>query len=288
MSSRRNKYWPIIWDNLPLLFLALFVAWVAWLRYTKEPSYKDVPLSTWLRYFYYPENDERRTNAIVAVQEIGVDAIPYLIKQIERSRPRYLKVIDTWRSKYFDIPPPVDHLRSRLTAVEGFEVLGTNGESAIPQLSKLLFTPPFNSAAGEALGAIGNKSLSVLVPASTNDNAQVRYGALGGLSRLPTNTAAVLPIVIRSTHDSNFEVRALATLMLHQFANSSTAIPLLVTGLRDTNEIVRMSAARLLGEYGTNAFSAVPALQAAKNDSNGYVQFCARVSLSKIAPDSQE
>jgi HEAT repeat protein len=60
------------------------------------------------------------------------------------------------------------------------------------------------------------------------------------------------------------------------------ALPLLTAGLKSTQELVRIEAAISLGEIGKGAASALPALQAAANDSSSSVREAATEAIKKI------
>ncbi|HEV3028500.1 MAG TPA: HEAT repeat domain-containing protein, partial [Planctomycetota bacterium] len=63
---------------------------------------------------------------------------------------------------------------------------------------------------------------------------------------------------------------------------TQTAIEVMIAALKDKEPRARQDAARLLGEVGTDARSAAPALQAALDDENEDVRKAAQEALGKV------
>ena len=70
----------------------------------------------------------------------------------------------------------VEDLRS--IAVDGFSILGTNAESAVPQITKLFHHPETSFQAARALTKIGVKGFAVLTNSVANPKDPYRGNAI--------------------------------------------------------------------------------------------------------------
>ncbi|MGA2242165.1 MAG: kelch repeat-containing protein [Verrucomicrobiota bacterium] len=172
------------------------------------------------------------------------------------------KVLGKLKSKDFqkaagnkDIPTEV----FRSLAVDGFGILGTNAEPAIPQLTKLLYgSPECQSEVACALVHIGPKGFAVLTNATNNDDLVgvlvQTIGQKGG-----GDVKTVTRILISALKDSSAAVRGNAAYFLSG-KDATLAVPALIPMLDDSQEYPRQRAALALGSFGPAAKSAVPKL----------------------------
>ncbi|CAE7179247.1 ILA [Symbiodinium microadriaticum] len=137
-------------------------------------------------------------------------------------------------------------------------------------------------AAAEALGSMG-KGAEEAVPKlwalslNFSEDAQVQTQAAKALGPISNATRAVLPMLGKSLHDSNPEVRKRAAIALGLVGKEAQeAVPeLLQTSLIDSN-----TAAEAVGSIGREAKAAVlPELLKALNDSRAYVRLRASKAL---------
>jgi hypothetical protein len=157
-----------------------------------EPACNGRRLSGWLNDFvpYAQQSGANQDQAVAAVQSIGARGIPVLLrwmnsednsakKAIYQMLPRNLQL--RWQPQWaFD---------RWWSAAKGFEILGTNGVSAMPELSRLLGVGKRGQPAAAALAGIGEPAFHVLTnlflqEASANDAAYglTRFGEMA----LPT------------------------------------------------------------------------------------------------------
>jgi HEAT repeat protein len=74
-------------------------------------------------------------------------------------------------------------------------------------------------------------------------------------------------------------------LLQNRKGDAAQVVPALIDALKDKVDDVRWSAAIGLGYFGEQARDAIPALQAAQQDSDARVREAARVALSRIDPN---
>jgi hypothetical protein len=148
---------------------------------SSEPSCNGKPLSEWLLVL-----EERHTlsgepveasDAQEAVRQIGTNGIPTLIDLLsvydERSEKKVLSKLHNneltaWFKYEENISSSCKNLRK--LGLNGFSILGTNAECAVPQITKILYS----DEAPRALLAVGPKGFSALTNALNDPNAGIR------------------------------------------------------------------------------------------------------------------
>ena len=245
-----------------------------------EPVYDGKVLSEWLLALHADLSDEeqiaatqqnvdpaklleqKQSRAQEAIRQIGTNGLPTLLDIISVEQWDRKKVLDKLKSKDFqkaagnkDIPTEV----FRELAVDGFGILGTNAEPAIPQLTKLLYgSPECQSEVACALVHIGPKGFAVLTNAMNNDDLVgvlvQTIGQKGG-----GDVKTVTRILISALKDSSAAVRGNAAYFLSG-KDATLAVPALIPMLDDSQEYPRQRAALALGSFGPAAKSAVPKL----------------------------
>ena len=129
------------------------------------------------------------------------------------------------------------------------------------------------------------------MPALTNslasDDPQVRHSACYALGRIgPAAKGAVAALrkMLQSPDDTE-QLRgiwALLKILPQDAAVKQMAVPLLMGAFEDEREVVRLEAAKSLGEIGSLARAAVPVLRKALNDESVHVREAAQAVLDKI------
>lgn len=105
----------------------------------------------------------------------------------------------------------------------------------------------------------------VVVPVLTNALADssdyVRARAAFALSVFGTNSRPAIPLLLRLTTETNGAVRDLAICALGEIRSEpQLVVPVLIDALGDRDEWIQANAADGLGNFGTNASSALHAL----------------------------
>jgi hypothetical protein len=208
-------------------------------RRNNEPEYQGRRLSEWLELCVSYQGDElgRHVEPTAAVQKIGTNALPYLLKWIAHEQP-------TWKSTlYVKLPSFIRNLapvRSWLVgpllrealAIEGFTVLGTNAASCVPALEAMMKADTNGVVSAKlsfVLGEIGEAAIPAIKAALANTNQVDRYNVLYAVNKMPRNQATNLwlPIVLGALNDHDGLVRAMATNIMKNFtAEALTNAPL--------------------------------------------------------------
>lgn len=196
-----------------------------------------------------------------AIRQIGTNGLPVLLEILGVKAGSVTNVLSRLKAKDFQELLRYEKLDLediRKIAVEGFEILGTNAEPAIPQLSKLLHEPEISEQAGRALSHVGPRGFAVLTNALTDPRLRgTMVWVIGYDKNADSNVIARL--LISCLKDENPFTRGNAADFLAG-KNPDLAIPALISVLDSPEYYPRDRAAGALSSFGTKAKSAVPKL----------------------------
>ncbi len=157
---------------------------------TMEPRYKGKPLGVWVK------NGEGGTNFLEAVRESGTNAIPVLLRMLRTKDSTVEDKINSLErrfglTKVMVRPSGEWHYR----IANAFAVLGTNAQSAAPELIRIAdakISPSSRACAIESLGYVGlptKENVGALLRWGTNSDVTVRGWARAVLQRMDPETA---------------------------------------------------------------------------------------------------
>jgi HEAT repeat protein len=273
---------------LALLFVALLggVVWV--LSRPTEPAYQGKPLSAWLNEYNGRPGDTNQA-ALVAIREMGTNAIPALLKIIESDDPPFQRMMSELNRKQSLVHFPVrEKPYPRWAASAALYAMGANARPAFPALTNLLFhaNSLFKSAApANALAGLGSSGLPPLLAALTNQNPFIRSSAATGLGWARSDQNIVVPALIARLSDRDWWVHCEAVWALgHLHAEPELAVPALMKDYPGNDPKLRSEILRAIGRFETNASAAVPMLLQALSDSDPTVFNHAASALKQIDP----
>jgi len=189
-------------------------------------------------------------------------------------------------------------LSDMATRMRAMEILAAQGEAAKPLVNEMLVAledddAAYASEAAVAIASVGPAAagaVETLRGRLTEDvPAPVRYAAMYALGRIGTAAATALPRLeelARSKDVLEATVAIWAALKINPEDRKlfESAIPLLCRALESPQELARLEAAVSLGDIGSAASAAVPALEMlAEDDPSRSVREAAAVALDKIA-----
>jgi HEAT repeat protein len=185
------------------------------------------------------------------------------------------------------------------TAVLALGRMGPNAKEAVPDLVKLLKTPPNPFARTQivsALGQIGPEAKAA-VPAlldliKAEKEINIRHAALGALKAIHADSKEVAPamLALLKENDPNTFIRYTALEVLGQGGKESKeAIPVLVEGLKNGDVIYRVRAADALSKIDPDQAKekATPVLEEILTQQN-YFRWQAAAVLVRIDPDHRK
>lgn len=236
-----------------------------------EPTYKGQPLSEWLvvltlqsggHYLSIPPGMEQPE---VAIRQIGAKGIPTLLDMLGAKTGNKRKVIANLKSprikeEFSDPNADLSDLRS--LAVDGFGILGTNAQSAVPQIKKLIYDPETCFDATRALSVVGPTGLSALTNALADPDDSIRNSVIWVLGEMRSGDSnAITRLLVKALKDPDAVNRGNAATFLGG-RDPDIAIPALIAMLDEnhTNFVTVTGAAKGLSSYGSAAKAAAPIL----------------------------
>jgi hypothetical protein len=272
----------------------------------REPVYQGKTLTRWLKRLddgnafgisssELPSPTRRQLEAARAIHEIGTNALPFLMEDIH-ARPatnsfrirlyNWSKRHLPWNlsSRLFDTDETEED-RVRWRAAQGLAALGPLAKPALPELKRLLYTNFWHSSIKEAayaLSTIGPEGVDVLTNSVQPQTEWSGMCAIWALGQHPVTGTNYIPFLIASTTSKSEGTAegAIEVLGLYH-VDPGQVVPVLTNILAGTNPELAQRAARSLGQYGQQATSALPLLQAITNN-NARVRDAVRQAVERI------
>ena len=267
-----------------LLLFLIFIATVFQLSArAAEPSYNGKPLTEWLVELNAPPSDDemdaglkenltpaqvddrKHHQAEEAISHIGTNGLPILLDLISvgtDNRLALIRKIKSWDIRKGLLNKAIQPETIRELAVDGFEVLGTNAEPAVPELAKLLREDSeCLLEVASVLNKIGPKGFMLFTNTlNTHPSSRVRDYMIwaighGGVA----DRKAISPLLINALNDPYWKIRGDAAEALGG-GDASVVVPALIRTLDDGNSYPREQAYHSLGGYGPAAKDAIPKL----------------------------
>lgn len=274
-----------------LLLSSVIIVRSGTLSDSPEPNYKGKALRDWATELEPFEQDDGAFNppadaeAIIALREIGSNAVPCLLK---------------WLSMYdpTDAHPSIPSFDK---VVEVFAVLGDRAESAIPELLRTATVAARSIASAtngsaqvarnqglfdlslESLASLGPKAIGPMVGLATNlESQELRIQVIKRFGDTGTNGVAAAPALLIWFHDKNAEVRdAALSSMVGIGKEPDTVLPVLLARLKDPDK--REDAVYMLADYGKAAKPAIPDLIRLLDDTDWRTRGAIILALGMIA-----
>jgi HEAT repeat protein len=279
-----------------LIFVALIVALVIAIMLQREPHYRGRSLTSWLQQCSdTPLMETQR----LAVAQAAVRAMP-----TREVLPRLLKLVEAeddpvsqWIIGAGDKFRISDEFGSRFIrwhsaedfqqlGIAGFNVLETNAAPAVGELTRLLDDDAHAFPAIRCLIAIGIPAQAGVMKALASKNRQIRYFATQQFGWVTDDDGVYLAQMKICLKDSDGTIRFAAVQGIGlQKQAPDLAVPLLMEALTDNQDTVSSSAAKFLGEFGTNALEAFSALTNAALNGNPSTAYQSLNALVVIAPE---
>lgn len=263
-----------------IAFLILGSSRVSW---GSEPIYGGKPLKAWLADLGSNNPEEIRDQARDAVRQIGTNALPFLLKELntfERTDVAYLYTTEG------------EHRRSVINSA--FQTLGLTAKPAIPALVDCMNHGGNASCiAVRSLTKIGTNGVLPLTQALTNGTLAIRICIASIINEAGTNAVIAVPSLLQCLKnqspdkDKSAALRTFSASALGAIdSDSEIIVPALIERLQDENSAVRFNAIRALRRLGKKARTAASALRAALDDSDYHVRDEAALALKQIESPS--
>lgn len=230
-----------------------------------EPRQNGHPLQYWLHQYWFSSEQEQKLKkeAEGAIRAIGATkAVPELLRLVRTKNGPIRRWLEQNGERYhlrFVQPPPVDELH--LDGITGFEVLGTNAAFATGRLTELLKDEELAFMAVRCLSYLGKAAEPALCQCLTNGDSSVREWAISSLASVTESVELYVDRIKPLLNDTNENVRCSALEAIGvQTEAPELAVPLLLQSLQSNDREFAKVGANALGNFGTNAASALPRL----------------------------
>jgi hypothetical protein len=235
-----------------------------------EPHHDGKPLSTWIgryRDAKLYDHPAAASEAETAIKTIGTNALPYLLKWLPyRESKAHKRRVDALRA----LPPiltgnrvgewlATDRKETRsLIAMFGFQPLGAEAKSAIPELARLMTLTDREDdqtarSAVYALTSLGDAGVPTLVAGLTNCPAFRRILIIEflGDERFPgQNRPARVSALVKCLEDENsFVVRQAAISLGHLRTDPDLVVPALERAIGKPGADVAPEVVEVLGQF---------------------------------------
>jgi hypothetical protein len=289
------------WKTTAIAIAALLVTLVVLTRSRAktEPQFQGRPLHHWVQALN-TTNSQSESDAEKAIDHIGTNALPFLLKWIAydphpsklgRFTANFLAGIPATR-KLGPIRRWVYADERQLALAEStkcaFRVLGPRAAPAVSGIAQLLGPsqdPGFAPRAVDALCCIGPPAMPALIKALTNGNPDARFWSATAMLVMGTNATPAVPALIICLKDPACSAAAFLALGALKL-EPQLAVPAIADMAHDPDPIIRLRAIVALADYGHLARSALPTIRAALVDPDPTVRDSATNSLRAVASET--
>ncbi|HLY73080.1 MAG TPA: HEAT repeat domain-containing protein [Planctomycetota bacterium] len=236
-----------------------------------------------------------------SIARIGPAAVPPLLQALEKVDEKkshiFVKTLGLIAPKSREIIPSIVKFlghsvpRIRIAAADALGGIDPKVKEAVPGLTKALSDEDVGVrlAAARALfsiqGTEAQSAIPVLAQMLKDEDADNRREAASALGAFGGAGKTAIPALTPGLKDSDGGVRSAVAWAIARITGgqaNQSAIEVMIAALKDKEPRARLDAARLLGEVGTDARSAIPALTTALEDENDDVRKTAQESLGKV------
>jgi HEAT repeat protein len=272
---------------IPAVVILALIGWC--IIKDSEPSYHGKPLRQWLRGFDFGPGSHRRTEAQIAIHQLGTNSLPVLIHYLRYRDPPLKTRLDQFIRDHSLWSGPVEDafVWNRRAAVACAE-LGPVAASAIGTLTEAAIVSQAPEQAMDALGKMLPKSANALTNLLITGNSLSRSKAAEILVAAFSYPELVMPSLRALTNalvssDFTDQINVISALS-HSRTQYDLILPAFLRTLSDLiiHPSVRYLAAKALGDSRTQSDMVVPALIQAFDDPDSTVRVAAVTSLAQL------
>ena len=233
-----------------------------WPRGPKEPVVEGKRLMVWLSERTWQNYIFTDESTLKALKATSTNAVPYLLHEFTRPRSKWRATWNRWASAVPVVNLQMEDDERRISlAARGLYVLGPEAAPAVPTLARYIGDTGRGGLAAAILGKVGAPALPWLLNATASTNPFVAQGAMNGLVWMTQESESAIHAMVQLLRHTNSSVRMITAVNLRRVTTRlDLTVPALAAALADPEEDVQSLAARSLGEMGSNAQPALPAL----------------------------
>jgi HEAT repeat protein len=236
------------------------------------------------------------------IAQVGPAAVPELLKMIEKkdakNRPLAIKALGLIGAKSREVVPHLILLLShsdadlRNAAASALGGIEPRPKESVPALTKILKDEDVSVRIASAWaliaveGFLSDPVKDAMMVLLKHEDATTRRDAAAVLAESGAEGKSALPLLQEmSKKDADAGVRSTAALAIARSTGAEAnqrAVKVMLEALKEKDPRVRQDGARCLGQVGSDAKSAIPALTRALEDENEDVRKSAAEALDKI------
>ena len=286
----------LIWVALPVLLVSLAV----WSWTPREPSWDGRSLREWLKDLEPARtrnpsavDEQNAAAARRAIQGMGTNCLPFLLRRIERIEPAPLeKMLIQLEEQLADqgVKVPWTRTQTRLElevydACDAVKALGNQAVAAVPEFKRWLLS---SSDVKVSMGAyllseMAPEGIAVLIAASTNRTMLNRAAVAVRLHSIASEHPQAFTALLGMTADADPGVRGHAGYLITSSHYEAAVIwPVINRLLADVESSVRRVILGKLERFRGDLRPAEPALRALLTDPDPETRSQAKALLDKI------
>ncbi len=231
-------------------------------RGPKEPEYAGRTLTQWVVRCSESSADPKVSDECVeAIRQIGTNGLPTLLQMLEAPEEPWRTKVNIWAQRLGCADPIVkDTSFKKWIARDGFAFLGSQAQSALPELLRMLSrcrTADEREIVIQCIGLIGpaaEPAVPALIKAARSGGQSECFHVCWALARIARQPEVAVPFLTDQLSDADRGVRRQAANALGKFTtNAISATPALITLLDDPVTTVRETATNALRRINSEA-----------------------------------
>lgn len=205
--------------------------------------------------------------------------VSYLYGDYSSARPHFIEGLEN------------ENPDIRLKVAKYIAVVDAGFIGAIPFLVAALEddNKEIRNAASIAIGEIGIEAIPLLRASLESPNPKTRYATINSIRLMGEDATDTIPILHKYLADGDKEVRFITAAALYELGYEDESLVVVLVEMLDDYERKPFLALKLLGNLGSKAVGALPALNdVADNDENEVVRKIALAAINKIEAASKD
>ncbi len=285
---------PRLLAFVAILIVGLLTAIALLCGRSREPVFEGRQPSQWLTDLGLP-NSERRSQALGALRQMGPQAVPFLLADLDRKdsflKAKSVAFLKSFPSLPFSLMSADDYHHRAITALR---ILNPHSKQVIEALNAHLLTTSTGIEALNTLISVGDREpiraelVESLTIALRSADVGVRRTAASEMRRLPQNNLTAITALQRSLGDPDKSVQRVAAWALTSISTeASIAVPAYVKLFEAGDPGSQTMAIDGFVRFETQAVVAVPKLMNAAEGEHAELRRLAVYALGRIHSDGE-
>ncbi len=242
------------------------------------------------------DNQTMRSQAVLALQQIGVPAVPHIVDLLDKKyavdvRRQAAQLLGGMQVNdkmvvlglAYALKDKDNQVRQR--ALNSIQRLGRGAKMAGPYVAELLvdIDPNIRRTAFYTLRGLGSDPRPGLKKALAHKDAKIRINTASLMVSLNMETDLAIPVLVKGLKHDDLGLRMqAASTLARRGKRSDDVLPVLIAGLKHKKQSVRLQAVQAIGLFGPKAEAATQDLIDITDDGDFQIRLQALRTLQKI------